>query len=856
MAKKKKQDANKKAVLQAQKEAKQAKKAQKRISKQQQKSTSSSGDGAADNDTQQSTNNNDLLLDQIIETYRKHDKKIAGIEKPMIVDLETSAAATTATTTFPLPRANATLEYAKGGSSSTVNSDHLYLFGGEYFNGAENIVVDELLRYDVLKQEWKQIMTVEPRPAPRCAHVCIAYKSSLYIFGGELATSDQYHHYRDLWKFHIPTLTWIEIKAKHPPSARSGMGCLVWKHYMIVFGGFFEAARETKWYNDVHIFDLQSEVWLGGGTTTTQVSRLAVKPEPRSACNIASYGADKLIIHGGFSKLKIASGTIETKTHTDAWILHLLPILQQKPPTWERWISSSSTKRNSTTRNTKTPNGRAGMSSLSYKNKLLVFGGVIDHEEQNHKVDSIFYNDLMSMDIDRRKWFPVHVKNKTSGNKQTNSTTKSEKRRRRRKQDDDGDNDGNDYKQEEKGEKIKITEEDDDDDSISSNTSSVGIDEDIIDDDDDDVNNPNSNGWDINMLRSNMFAFVDGNGNIVYEKIEADDDDNHEEKKVEEEDDDDDAEETKEDEETKDDEEEEEETKEEEKEDEPRIDAEQQYKKSGAIIGQQHFTKKVASSSVMVMNETNQEPEAVQRDEPLPRINASTLIHGNTMYVMGGILEVGDREITLDDMWSLDLRKRDAWECLWHGTMYKQVWRGAVHDDDDSYISTGLEDNDDDGGSRMDLDDIDDDESDFDDENNGKEDRRKAKELKRKSLRQEISELNETYELDDTNRTPQNNESVADFYSRTIDYWISQATEQLVSDDCEPLTHKELKRQGFILAKEQYENLTPVLERLAELGIGSNDGTKDSNRSSKECSGSNKKEKKGKKEKKKKKDKK
>ena len=37
---------------------------------------------------------------------------------------------------------------------------------------------------------------------------------------------------------------------------------------------------------------------------------------------------------------------------------------------------------------------------------------------------------------------------------------------------------------------------------------------------DNDENVDNNSGWDIDMLRSNMFAFIDGNGNIVYEKLE------------------------------------------------------------------------------------------------------------------------------------------------------------------------------------------------------------------------------------------------------------------------------------------------------------------------------------------------
>lgn len=84
---------------------------------------------------------------------------------------------------------------------------------------------------------------------------------------------------------------------------------------MIVFGGFFEAARETKFYADLHVFNLQTERWMA-----LPASRLSMKPEPRSSCNIALFG-DKALIHGGFTKLKTPSSLTETKVHSDAWIL-------------------------------------------------------------------------------------------------------------------------------------------------------------------------------------------------------------------------------------------------------------------------------------------------------------------------------------------------------------------------------------------------------------------------------------------------------------------------------------------------------------------------------------------------------
>jgi hypothetical protein len=310
-----------------------------------------------------------------------------------------------------------------------------------------------------------------------------------------------------------------------------------------------------------------------------------------------------------------------------------------------------------------------------------------------------------------------------------------------------------------------------------------------------------------------MFAFVDGEGKIVYEKICDEDDEENNDKDEENE------------EEEKMEEEEKDETEEEEKEEEKMAEEEKEENlKQPVSMKSQSDPRKITSSSVMVLNETTNTPEAVQRTEPLPRINAATLVHGHVLYVLGGILEVGDREVTLDDMWSLDLRKRDKWECLWKGTMHKQVWRGAIHDDDDSYISTGKEDGSDDES---------DDEDDFsEDEDEDTAKLKKSSKQKRAGLRHEVAELNEKYGLDDLNRTPNSGETLADFYSRTSDYWNAEAAVE-VEGTSDELSKKELKRKGFSLAKERYDDLEPVLSRLADLGIGENQN-RDRNRDPKE----------------------
>jgi len=31
---------------------------------------------------------------------------------------------------------------------------------------------------------------------------------------------------------------------------------------LVVFGGFFEAARERKWFNELYLFNLQERKWI------------------------------------------------------------------------------------------------------------------------------------------------------------------------------------------------------------------------------------------------------------------------------------------------------------------------------------------------------------------------------------------------------------------------------------------------------------------------------------------------------------------------------------------------------------------------------------------------------------------
>jgi hypothetical protein len=46
------------------------------------------------------------------------------------------------------------------------------------------------------------------------------------------------------------------------PSARSGHRMVVWRNCILLFGGFYEALREVRWYSDLYLFSFTERKWM------------------------------------------------------------------------------------------------------------------------------------------------------------------------------------------------------------------------------------------------------------------------------------------------------------------------------------------------------------------------------------------------------------------------------------------------------------------------------------------------------------------------------------------------------------------------------------------------------------------
>ena len=61
---------------------------------------------------------------------------------------------------------------------------------------------------------------------------------------------------------------------------------------------------------------------------------------------------------------------------------------------------------------------------------------------------------------------------------------------------------------------------------------------------------------------------------------------------------------------------------------------------------------------------------------PCPRMNSGVVVKRNIMYVYGGIVEQNNRQITLNDLWSIDWKKVDAWKELQKSDDTAKDWQG------------------------------------------------------------------------------------------------------------------------------------------------------------------------------------
>ncbi|EJT98146.1 galactose oxidase [Dacryopinax primogenitus] len=275
----------------------------------------------------------------------------------------------------PSRRANATF-------TPDPNGNYLWSIGGEYFSDdGKAYFYNDVYRYTPEKDEWRRY-TSPTCPGPRSAHATVGMPQAggkLFLFGGEFSSLNQtsFHHYRDFWQFDIPTGTWERIETKVRPTARSGHRMAVWKHLIVLFGGFYDPGVRTVYLNDIWLFDTQTYKWQ-----EVEFRDVDRKPSPRSGFSFLPV-PEGVILHGGYCKEYVKGKRAHGVALEDNWLLRM--DADPKLLKWERRKKAGHP-----------PSARSGCTMAWWANRGMgiLFGGVFDNDTDEETLESTFYNDM------------------------------------------------------------------------------------------------------------------------------------------------------------------------------------------------------------------------------------------------------------------------------------------------------------------------------------------------------------------------------------------------------------------------------------------------------------------------------
>ncbi|KAH9848749.1 hypothetical protein C2E23DRAFT_842407 [Lenzites betulinus] len=306
----------------------------------------------------------------------------------------------------PSRRANATL-------TPCPNGNHLWCIGGEFFSddGKAHFYGD-VYRYSPEKNEWRKF--VSPTcPGPRSAHAVVASPAGggkLYLFGGEFSSlyQNSFHHYRDFWCFDISTHTWERIETKVRPTARSGHRMAMWKHYIVLFGGFYDPGIKTNYLNDLWLFDTQEYKWK-----QVELKATERKPSPRSGFSFLPT-PEGILLHGGYCKEYVKGSRPVGVMLDDTWFLRMTLNTEttnagksSADPLTLKWEKRKKTS------TAYAPSLRSGctMAMWTAKNVGVLFGGVTDEDTSEETMESVFHNDLYGYHITGNgRWTSMQLK--------------------------------------------------------------------------------------------------------------------------------------------------------------------------------------------------------------------------------------------------------------------------------------------------------------------------------------------------------------------------------------------------------------------------------------------------------------
>lgn len=176
---------------------------------------------------------------------------------------------------------------------SPSQTNKIYVLSGA--NQECNISDSFVQSYDIVTEKWSVVKSSGTSPSPRTHHTTAVIEDCVYIFSGGKTGAEPVQD-RQVYSFNASTCAWTSLIIQgNSPSPRHGHTMSVISNKIYCFGGM----AGTKFYNDVHILDIEKCAWIAPKV------KKRVLPEPRAAHAMVSLGTC-LYVFGGMNKDGVA----------------------------------------------------------------------------------------------------------------------------------------------------------------------------------------------------------------------------------------------------------------------------------------------------------------------------------------------------------------------------------------------------------------------------------------------------------------------------------------------------------------------------------------------------------------------
>ena len=218
----------------------------------------------------------------------------------LILDLDTKA------WRVPVAPEGSYAPCARRAHTADVVGDYMVVVGG--FSGKECLHDVHALHLPTLR--WRELTpSGVAAPSTRGGHSSAVHEDSVYVFGGWDVTLT-YHN--DLWKldcdFANGAYKWTQIRFSDDstvPEGRVGHRSCVYNNEFLVFGGYGE-----RYWSDTHCFNLKTKTWREIITPR--------QPEPRTYHTLVEHNG-KILVLGGSDEDKAMEGVWILDLDKEEW---------------------------------------------------------------------------------------------------------------------------------------------------------------------------------------------------------------------------------------------------------------------------------------------------------------------------------------------------------------------------------------------------------------------------------------------------------------------------------------------------------------------------------------------------------